>query len=137
MYQILKNCIKDLDNSLIIPIDERNRHYQEYLAWVAEGNEPIPLDEEFYNRADKEVQIENLYKTKIEAIMPENMINFALARSIELVSKGLDLTPQEKAEKDHINSVWGRVKALREHKQSLAAQLAKSTDLDVEANWPE
>ena len=22
----------------VVPLDENNRHYQEYLAWVAEGN---------------------------------------------------------------------------------------------------
>jgi len=25
--------------------NESNRHYQEYLEWVAEGNEPEPADE--------------------------------------------------------------------------------------------
>ena len=28
-----------------IPFDEANRDYQEYLKWVAEGNEPLPADE--------------------------------------------------------------------------------------------
>ena len=28
-----------------IPIAEGNRHYQEYLEWVAEGNTPEPADE--------------------------------------------------------------------------------------------
>ena len=27
---------------LSIPADSNNRHYQEYLAWVAEGNTPLP-----------------------------------------------------------------------------------------------
>jgi len=26
------------------PKDENNRHYQEYLTWVAEGNTPDPAD---------------------------------------------------------------------------------------------
>ena len=25
-------------NNMYIPLDEDNRHYQEYLSWVAEGN---------------------------------------------------------------------------------------------------
>ena len=27
-----------------IPINEGNTDYQEYLAWLAEGNEPLPAD---------------------------------------------------------------------------------------------
>jgi len=27
-----------------IPFSEDNTDYQEYLAWVAEGNEPLPAD---------------------------------------------------------------------------------------------
>ena len=29
-----------------IPLYEANTDYQEYLEWVAEGNEPEPADEE-------------------------------------------------------------------------------------------
>ena len=28
-----------------IPIDPANSDYKEYLAWLAEGNEPLPADE--------------------------------------------------------------------------------------------
>ena len=28
-----------------IPFDPTNTDYQEYLAWLAEGNEPLPADE--------------------------------------------------------------------------------------------
>ena len=29
---------------LCIPFDPGNTDYQEYLAWLAEGNEPLPAD---------------------------------------------------------------------------------------------
>ena len=28
-----------------VPFASDNRYYQEYLKWVAEGNEPLPADE--------------------------------------------------------------------------------------------
>ena len=34
-----------LDDSLFIPQDIKNRHYQEYLVWLEEGNTPEPADE--------------------------------------------------------------------------------------------
>jgi hypothetical protein len=27
-----------------VPLDPANRHYQAYLEWLAEGNEPLPAD---------------------------------------------------------------------------------------------
>jgi hypothetical protein len=33
-------------NGLGIPFDPDNTDYQEYLAWLAEGNEPLPADSE-------------------------------------------------------------------------------------------
>ena len=34
------NCIKRLFDNAIIPVDEANTDYQEYLEWLAEGNTP-------------------------------------------------------------------------------------------------
>jgi len=51
MYQLLPDfvgqpaqCIKRLADNAFIPMDPQNRDYAEYLAWVAEGNEPLPAD---------------------------------------------------------------------------------------------
>jgi hypothetical protein len=37
--------VKRLADSAFIPFDPDNTDYQEYLKWVAEGNEPLPADE--------------------------------------------------------------------------------------------
>lgn len=49
MYQLYKadsfECIKRLSDNAFIPMDEANTDYQAYLAWLAEGNQPLPADE--------------------------------------------------------------------------------------------
>ena len=39
------NQILRLPDNACIPFDPANIDYQEYLKWVAEGNEPLPADE--------------------------------------------------------------------------------------------
>ena len=34
------NCIKRISDNALIPKDNANTDYQEYLEWVAEGNTP-------------------------------------------------------------------------------------------------
>ena len=53
MYKKVNNLDGTEDTTVIqrttdnafIPVNEANRDYQEYLEWVAEGNEPEPADE--------------------------------------------------------------------------------------------
>lgn len=35
-----------LADNAFIPMDPDNTDYQKYLAWLAEGNEPLPADTE-------------------------------------------------------------------------------------------
>jgi hypothetical protein len=54
-YKLLKTTLNqymlkqfdDEGNVIVqaIPMHESNSDYQEYLKWVAEGNEPLPADE--------------------------------------------------------------------------------------------
>jgi len=52
MYQLVNSlngdlleCVLRFSDNAFIPFDFANTDYQEYLAWVAEGNEPLPADE--------------------------------------------------------------------------------------------
>ena len=37
--------IKRISDNASIPFDPANTDYQEYLEWLAEGNEPLPADD--------------------------------------------------------------------------------------------
>lgn len=45
MYQLLNaQTVLRLADNAFIPFDEGNTDYRAYLAWLAEGNEPLPAD---------------------------------------------------------------------------------------------
>ena len=43
-WSIGGNSVIDLQSGFIIPFDAGNTDYQAYLAWLAEGNTPLPAD---------------------------------------------------------------------------------------------
>ncbi len=52
MYQLVKDWdgvlvrIRRISDGAMIPFDNANTDYQQYLAWVAEGNQPEPAEEQ-------------------------------------------------------------------------------------------
>ena len=54
MYKLIKTgdrpdqnpaCILNTVAGIYIPFDPDNTDYQQYLAWLAEGNQPLPAEE--------------------------------------------------------------------------------------------
>ena len=45
MNVVPPQSVTRLSDTAIVPFDPANTDYQEYLKWLAEGNEPLPADE--------------------------------------------------------------------------------------------
>jgi hypothetical protein len=47
MYKLVNQyCVRRLSDNSCIPFDLENLDYEAYLKWLAEGNTPLPPDQE-------------------------------------------------------------------------------------------
>lgn len=44
MYKLIENGVLRLEDTAVIPVNESNLDYQEYLTWIAAGNTSLPAD---------------------------------------------------------------------------------------------
>jgi hypothetical protein len=44
MYKLILGGVIRMSDGAFVPSDGRNKDWREYLAWVAEGNVPLPAD---------------------------------------------------------------------------------------------
>ena len=44
LYECEPHGVRIVELNSFIPFDPANRHYREYLEWLAEGNTPLPAD---------------------------------------------------------------------------------------------
>ncbi len=48
MYKLHKtnvSAVVRIEDNSFVPFDPANTDYQQYLAWLTEGNEPLPAEE--------------------------------------------------------------------------------------------
>ena len=68
-YVLKEDGIQDRETGASIPIAEGNRHYQEYLEWVAEGNIAVPVQPDVDHELIDDVWVLDTAKQKYRQLL--------------------------------------------------------------------
>lgn len=69
-YQLTEtNCILRIADNAFIPTDTGNRDYQAYLAWVEEGNTPLPAPEPIVPTPAEKLAASGLTVDELKALL--------------------------------------------------------------------
>jgi len=61
-YKLTEGGVQDTETGACIPFADGNRHYQEYLEWLAKDNTPIPIQPDIYHEWIDDKWVLNLTK---------------------------------------------------------------------------
>lgn len=132
-YKLQNNGVLDTETGASIPNASGNRHWQEYLEWVALGNVADPEKTVEQIEAERVASIKQTAGLKIVAMLPEWKQRNLLARSVELQNKvlgGTALTVEEQGELDAIQALWDKVKTIRLISDNAEVQGTQPQDVD-------
>ena len=92
-YKLTKegNTVIRLSDNALIPFDNRNMDFQEYIAWIAAGNTPLPRDPDPPPTQDeldigeaklytKLNALKNMTPTQVKTWVTNNVTTFAQAQ---------------------------------------------------------
>jgi hypothetical protein len=103
-YQLTQgNTICRLNDIAFIPFDPANTDYQAYLAWLAEGNEPLPADEAPVTWDDIRAKRDQLIKDSDWVMIPDATVNQAAWAQYRQILRDL---PQTYAATGPESVVW-------------------------------
>lgn len=136
MYREYDNHILKIDNNNVIPKDESNRDYREYLKWVLDGGTAEKQTKDPEYKINKLEEVNRIASNKINTIAPLYKQMNMLARALELSNK-IDISVDEQLELDKIQEIWDRVKNIRAYSNEMQENVKALVTTNIHNGWPE
>ena len=139
-YKLQENGVYDTETGQTIPNSTGNRHWRQYLEWVALGNTADPefTTQEIYDKAlaDKIQELKNEGLSRIQAVMPaiNNFDTLELVREMWLSTApaARNATPTFQSIIDIYQAARNGVITLK----SAAPEEVAAYDVLVDTAWP-